>query len=142
MTHFPDTPHDGEQVVESRGDDAVRIWTYNQANNEWTYEDYTTAPEARAVFTDQVIDRSSGVPQSAVNVATAATTSATQQNVDEIQGTKSKGTWQFHGGLLPDDGVPAINMFWLADKEDQRTQQFCEATFVASMRWVSETGDS
>lgn len=130
MTHFPDTPHDGEQVVESRGDDAVRIWTYSQANNEWTYEDYTTAPEARAVFTDQVIDRSSGVPQSAVNVATAATTSATQQNVDEIQGTKSKGTWQFHGGLLPDDGVPAINMFWLADKEDQRTQQFCEATFV------------
>ena len=130
MTHFPDHPHDGEQVVESRGDGAVRIWTYNQAKNEWTYEDYTTAPEGTTVFTDQVIDRGSGIPQTTINTATAATASATQQNVDEIQGTKSKGTWQFHGGPIPDDGVPAVNQFWLADKEDQRTQEFCEAAFV------------
>ena len=130
MTHFPDKPHDGEQVVESRGDGAVRIWTYSQAKNEWTYEDYTSAPVGQVVYTDQVIDRTAGVTQSTVNVATAATASATQQNVDEIQGTKSKGTWQFHGGPLPPDGVPAVNQFWLADKEDQRTQEFCEAVFV------------
>ena len=57
MTHFPDTPHDGEQVVESRGDGAVRIWTYNQAKNEWTYEDYTSAPAGTVMFTDQVLVR-------------------------------------------------------------------------------------
>ena len=57
MTHFPDTPHDGEQVVESRGDGAVRIWTYNQAKNEWTYEDYTSAPAGTVMYTDQVLVR-------------------------------------------------------------------------------------
>ena len=56
--------------------------------------------------------------------------SATQQNVDQIQGTKSKGTWQFHGGPISEDNVPAENQFWLSDKEDQRTQEFCEAVII------------
>ena len=127
MTTFPDYPANGESFTEELPDMYV-TWTYdNTVSSQWTQK---RVMKTDVVFTDQVVDRSSGIPQSTVNVATAATTSATQQNVDEIQGTKSKGTWQFHGGVLPDDGVPAINQFWLADKEDQRTQEFCEATFV------------
>ena len=126
MTTFPDYPVKGESFTEEL-DDMYITWTYNDSPSEWRQ---TIVYKTDVVFTDQVIDRQSGVAQSTVNVATAATTSATQQNVDEIQGTKSKGTWQFHGGVLPDDGVPAVNQFWLADKEDQRTQEFCEATFV------------
>ena len=128
MTHFPDHPHDGQTVVEEMGNEQVRIWTYSQANNEWTYKEYGGA--APVVYTDQVIDRQGATTQSQINIASAATASATQQNVDEIQGTKSKGTWQFHGGPLPEDGVPAENQFWLSDKEGMRTQEFCEAVFV------------
>lgn len=55
MTHFPDHPHDGQQVVEEIGYEQVRIWTYSQAENEWTYQDYGgTGP---VVFTDQVLVR-------------------------------------------------------------------------------------
>jgi len=128
MSIFPDKPYDGQQVVEEIGNEQVRIWTYSQAENEWTYKEY--GGTGSVVYTDQVLDRQSLATQTTVNLATAATASATQQNVDEIQGTKSKGTWQFHGGPLPDDGVPAVNQFWLADKEDQRTQEFCQAAFV------------
>ena len=128
MSIFPDKPYDGQQVVEEIGNEQVRIWTYSQAENEWTYKEYGGG--GSVVYTDQVLDRQTLATQTTVNLATAATASATQQNVDEIQGTKSKGTWQFHGGPIPDDGVPAVNQFWLADKEDQRTQEFCNAAFV------------
>ena len=130
MTHFPDTPFDGEQVIETTGEGAIRVWTYSKPKNEWTYEDYVTAPAGQVVYTDQVMDRQGTTTQSQINVASAATASATQQNVDEIQGTKSKGTWQFMGGVVPDDGVPPENQFWLTDAEGDRTQEFCEAAFV------------
>ena len=55
MTHFPDHPHDGETVAEEIGPDQARIWTYNQAKNEWTYKDY--GPGGQLVFTDQVLVR-------------------------------------------------------------------------------------
>ena len=130
MTHFPDTPFDGEQVIESTGEGAIRVWTYSQPKNEWTYEDYVTAAADQVVYTDQVMDRQGTTTQSQINVASAATASATQQNVDEIQGTKSKGTWQFMGGVVPDDNVPPENQFWLTDADGDRTQEFCEAAFV------------
>ena len=55
MTHFPDHPHDGETVAEEIGPDQARIWTYNEAKNEWTYRDY--GPGGQLVFTDQVLVR-------------------------------------------------------------------------------------
>ena len=55
MTHFPDHPHDGETVAEEIGPDQARIWTYNEAKNEWTYKDY--GPGGQLVFTDQVLVR-------------------------------------------------------------------------------------
>ena len=82
------------------------------------------------VYTDQIKERGSGLTQAQINMASASAQTAVTQNVEEIQGTKSKSTWQFHGGPLPDDGVPAINQFWMADKENERTQEFCEAAFI------------
>ena len=55
MTHFPDNPHDGQTVVDEIGADQVRIWTYNEAKNEWTYKDY--GPATQMIFTDQVLVR-------------------------------------------------------------------------------------
>ena len=83
-----------------------------------------------AIYTDQIKERGTDVTQAQINVTSAASHSAVAQNIDQIQGTKSKGTWQFHGGPIPDDNVPAVNQFWLSDEEDQRTQEFCEAAFV------------
>ena len=83
-----------------------------------------------AIYTDQVKERGTDLTQAQINVTSAASHSAVAQNVDQIQGTKSKGTWQFHGGPIPDDEVPAENQFWLSDAEDQRTQDFCRAAFV------------
>jgi hypothetical protein len=130
MITFPDNPTDGQAVVDKSDGNTIVIWTYNAAENQWNAEQYGAVGAAHVTYTDQVVDRQASTNQSQINVAVGATASATQQNVDEIQGTKSKGTWQFHGGPLPDDGVPAVNQFWLADKEDQRTQEFCEAAFV------------
>ena len=55
MTHFPDNPHDGQTVVEEIGNEQVRIWTYNQAENEWTYKEYGGG--GPVVYTDQVMVR-------------------------------------------------------------------------------------
>jgi hypothetical protein len=55
MTHFPDHPHDGQTVVEEIGNEQVRIWTYSQANNEWTYKEYGGG--GPVVYTDQVMVR-------------------------------------------------------------------------------------
>ena len=126
MTTFPDYPVKGESFTEEL-DEMYVTWTYNDSPSQWTQ---VRVMKDDVVFTDQVIERGSGVAQTTINLASAATASATQQNVDEIQGTKSKGTWQFHGGPIPEDNVPAENQFWLSDKEDLRTQEFCEAVFV------------
>ena len=83
-----------------------------------------------AIYTDQVKERGTDLTQAQINVTSAASTSAVAQNIDQIQGTKSKGTWQFMGGPVPDDGAPAENQFWMTDKEGMRTQDFCEAVFV------------
>ena len=82
------------------------------------------------VYTDQIKERGSGLTQAQINIASASAQNVVTQNVDAVQGTKSKGTWQFHGGPIPDDGVPAENQFWLADAEGVRTQDFCNASFV------------
>jgi hypothetical protein len=57
MTHFPDQPHDGQQVVDELQEPPgyVRVWTYSEAKNEWTYKDY--GPGGGVVYTDQVMVR-------------------------------------------------------------------------------------
>ena len=127
MTTFPDYPVNGESFTEELPDMYV-TWTYdNTVSSQWTQQ---RVMKTDVVFTDQVVDRSTLVTQDKVNVASAATASATQQNVDEIQGTKSKGTWQFMGGVVPEDNVPPENQFWLTKEDGDRTQDFCEAAFV------------
>ena len=57
MTHFPDQPHDGQQVVDELQEPPgyIRVWTYSEAKNEWTYKDY--GPSASVIYTDQVLVR-------------------------------------------------------------------------------------
>ena len=58
MTHFPDQPHDGQQVVDELQEPPgyIRVWTYNEAKNEWTYKDYGPGGGG-VIYTDQVIVR-------------------------------------------------------------------------------------
>ena len=58
MTHFPDQPHDGQQVVDELQEPPgyIRVWTYSEAKNEWTYKDYGPGGGG-VVYTDQVLVR-------------------------------------------------------------------------------------
>ena len=58
MTHFPDQPHDGQQVVDELQEPPgyIRVWTYNEAKNEWTYKEYGPGGGG-VVYTDQVLVR-------------------------------------------------------------------------------------
>ena len=58
MTHFPDQPHDGQQVVDELQEPPgyIRVWTYSEAKNEWTYKEYGPGGGG-VVYTDQVLVR-------------------------------------------------------------------------------------
>ena len=54
MVIFPEDPTDGQQVFDQAPDgSSVTVWTYNAANNEWTYKTYD-AHSKDLVYTNQV----------------------------------------------------------------------------------------
>lgn len=80
MTHFPDHPHDGETVAEEIGPDQARIWTYNEAQNEWTYKDYGSS--GQLVFTDQVLVRENAGSESPHSALAEPSELKTQKEVN------------------------------------------------------------
>ena len=61
MITFPDDPFNGQEVVDPQVDGSVIIWTYNEQNNEWIYQQYGEQEPIR-IFTDQVMVRENTEP--------------------------------------------------------------------------------
>lgn len=68
--------------------------------------------------------------QADVNQALTLAQANQLQNLEQAQGTKSRGYWTHHGGPLPPDGAPGWNMFYMRDAEGERTQDFGNAKSV------------
>ena len=136
MTTFPDYPVKGETVVEE-SDGAYVVWTYNDSPSEWTAQKFYSSGDETFTYTDRVIDRDDSTTQQQINAeqsarvaALAAAQTNLTQNLEQAQGTKSRGIWQHHSGPLSDEGVPDENMFWMADEDGNKTQDFCEVKTV------------
>ena len=56
MTHFPDKPHDGQQLV-VENEEGVVIYTYDEGANSWNYKEYGHVGREHVTFTDQVLVR-------------------------------------------------------------------------------------
>ena len=60
MITFPEEPGNGQQVIDESEPNVVVIWTYNESENEWTYQRYGGQEPVR-VYSDQVIVRENEV---------------------------------------------------------------------------------
>ena len=163
MPNYPYKPVDGQHIVEEIDDLHVIVWTYNAELNQWTYQRY--GPGEATTIDERVLIKTGGsqhdlnlkqeelnVHQEKINTQQAETNEAFNtrvaalaaaqtnltQNLEQAQGTKSRGTWQHHGGPLPEDGAPAVNQFWMSDKDGNKTQDFCDVGIVR----INNTGMS
>ena len=149
---YPDNPAAGDIVWTSRPDGTV----VKQAWDGEKWDLTVVTPTETAVYTANVIaSNPHGVinTQQAINenyndrlvvleplesqVKTIVAAQANlTQNLEQAQGTKSRGIWQHHSGPLSDEGKPDENRFWMADEDGNKTQDFCEVKTVR----ISNTG--
>ena len=140
---YPENPQNGDIVWTEDSDGRIVRQTYD--GEKWHLAVVTT-PET-AVLTRNVIAThpSGGLnTQEAINqqldvsirsietrtTALAAAQTNLTQNLEQAQGTKSRGTWQHHGGPLPEDGAPGVTLFWMSDEDGNKTQEFCAVKTV------------
>ena len=136
MITFPEDPYNGQEVIDKQVDGSVIIWTYNEEDNEWTYERYGQQDPIR-IFTDQVMVRDNAEPpetglavppgelmtQKDVNYwmteqdkQLAQLSSRVADAVDFTQNTIGKGFWTHQ---LPPQAemFPRPAEFWTNDNE-------------------------
>lgn len=79
MITFPEEPGNGQQVIDESEPNVVVIWTYNESENEWTYQRYGSQEPVR-VYSDQVIIRENEV----AGLATDPAELKTQKDVNHF----------------------------------------------------------
>ena len=119
---FPTSPEIGDTHVTAG---TKYTWT----GDRWMGRAYSLEIPYPIYDTDVQIKGDKGT-QADVNQALTLAQANQVQNLEQAQGTKSRGYWTHHGGPLPPDGAPGWNMFYMRDAEDQRTQDFCNAKSV------------
>ena len=88
MITFPDDPFNGQEVVDPQVDGSVIIWTYNEKNNEWGYQQYGEQGAIR-IFTDQVMVRDNTEPPE-TGLSTPPSQLMTQKDVNFWQAEQDK----------------------------------------------------
>jgi len=56
MVTFPESPYDGQTIVDETGTNGAIVWTWSEENNEWTCKEYGSQGEL-LIYTDQVLVR-------------------------------------------------------------------------------------
>ena len=119
---FPTSPEIGDTHVTAG---TKYTWT----GDRWMGRAYSLEIPYPIYDTDVQIKGDKGT-QADFNQALTLAQANQVQNLEQAQGTKSRGYWTHHGGPLPPDGAPGWNMFYMRDAEDQRTQEFDNAKSV------------
>ena len=137
MTTFPDYPVKGESFTEEL-DEMYVTWTYNDSpQDQWTQ---VRVMKDDVVFTDQVIERGSGVAQTTINPGVSC-------HSIRIRSRTSMRSRALSPKELGSSTVARYlrTMFLLRTSSGCQTRKICgrrssaKRSLFASMRWVTRT---